>query len=138
MATLEASEEGEAQLAAAYIKGFLERTTRAQVTPYGVKCLTEEVPDRQICILYRGGRFHAAFRREDKFYLLCNDPQLVGDASVVWEQLLPNGATNFANSQFHLSENVREAEPAKPLPELAPPKVRPAGLAALCASDAVC
>lgn len=28
------------------------------MTPYGVKCLTEEVPDRQICVLYKGGRFY--------------------------------------------------------------------------------
>lgn len=98
------------------------------MTPYGVRCLTEEVPDRQICIFYRGGRFHTAFRREDKFFLLCNDPQLVDDASVVWEQLLPSGATSFANAQFQISAATREAAPAQPLPALPVPKARAAAL----------
>lgn len=125
LAALEASEDGQAQLSAAHVKGFLERTTKSQVTPYGVKCLMEEVPDRQICVFYRGGRFHTAFKREGAFFLLCNDPQLADDPTVVWEQMQQTGATNFANAQFQLSELMREAAPVQaPAPGPAKPKVR--------------
>ena len=67
--------------------------------------LLANVPDRQLCVLYRSGAFHAAFKREDVFYVLLSEappPEGTGGesstaaaaaaAAAVWEEIGPDGA----------------------------------------------
>jgi hypothetical protein len=90
LAALRRSGPGAAADAAA-LSAFLRAGDAAGgVSPGGLTALLAGVPDRQLCVLYRGGQFHAAFKREDAFYLLLTDEPLGPDATppaAVWEQL---------------------------------------------------
>jgi hypothetical protein len=74
------------------------------MSPGGLSALLAGVPDRQLCVLYRGGEFHAAFKREDAFYLLLTDEPLGPGATppgAVWEELAEaHGANALIDAAF--------------------------------------
>ncbi len=74
---------------AALLSAFLAAGAGAAcLSGAGLTALLAGVPDRQLCVLHRGGAFHAAFKREDSFYLLLTDEPLPGVAGgAVWEEL---------------------------------------------------
>jgi hypothetical protein len=76
----------------ALLRSFLdEGAASGGMTRAGIAALLEGVPDRQLCVLYRAGAFHAAFRREEALYTLITDEAASLDPdfpeTAVWEEL---------------------------------------------------
>lgn len=88
-----------AQAEAALLRSFLGSSSGG-MTVAGLAALLAQVPDRQLCVLYCGGAYRAAFKREDVLYLLIDDAAAAappGDAgpgasTAVWERLDAVGA----------------------------------------------
>ena len=73
------------------------------MTPAGLAALLVQVPDRQLCVLYCGGAYRAAFKREDVFYLLLDGADAMSESAGtgVWERLDGVGApTTLVASTF--------------------------------------
>jgi hypothetical protein len=91
------------QAEAALLRSFLTSGSGG-MTPAGLAALLVQVPDRQLCVLYCGGAYRAAFKREDVVYLLLDtaaDATSEAAGSGVWERLDGVGApTTLVASTF--------------------------------------
>ena len=77
------------QAEAALLRSFLTSGSGG-MTPAGLAALLVQVPDRQLCVLYCGGAYRAAFKREDVVYLLLDtgaDAASEAAGNAVWERL---------------------------------------------------
>ncbi|KAJ1650495.1 hypothetical protein IWQ61_008721 [Dispira simplex] len=90
------------------IEQFLQ-STATQLTYHGLITLSTELPDHQLCVLFRNNHFSTLYKRSDgELYLLVTDSGLVNNRHVVWESLrdIDQEGSQFYTHRFqHPKEN---------------------------------
>ncbi|KAJ1967817.1 hypothetical protein IWQ62_001618 [Dispira parvispora] len=98
------------------IEQFLQ-STATQLTYHGLITLSTELPDHQLCVLFRNNHFSTLYKRSDgELYLLVTDSGLVNNKHVVWESLrdIDQEGSQFYTHRFQLP---KESDSSDGVPE---------------------